>query len=243
MLGQIVNKMRKSFQRRGILGTARYAAGRVFGPLLEVTPSRQRKRRLKDEKDRAFDTRYGVDTAGIIELKQLHIPGTSWEYGVPYWAVDPDVYARLLGELTIRHEDFTFVDFGSGKGRAVLLASEFPFKKVIGVELSAELHRIARQNVRSFRSEQQRCRNIELVCTDALEYELPGGPGVYFFYNPFSKEIMERVGERIERSYRERPRDIYVLYVNPKEADAWERAASFRKVAGSGDYVIYKAGA
>jgi SAM-dependent methyltransferase len=241
MFGRILSKLRKSCEERGIVGTVRHVLKRIAYTLVELTPARRRYRRLKEEKDRAFDTRHGVDTGGIIQLNQLRIAGSSWEYGVPYWAIDPDDFARLVGALDIRHPDFTFIDFGSGKGRALLLASEFPFEKIIGVEFSPELTEIARQNIRTFRSERQQCHKIELVCADVLEYPLPNCPAVYYFYNPFDREIMERVVARIEQSYRERPREIYVLYANPQHDDTWERASIFRKIAETGDYTIYHA--
>ena len=243
MIGRILQKLRKSCQRRGVFGTMRHALKRVASRLLELTPGRRRLRRMKDEKDRDFDSRYGVDTGGIIQLNQLRIDGTTWEYGVPYWAIDPDHFARLIGALAIHHEDFTFVDFGSGKGRALLLASEFPFKKVIGVEFSPELDSVARQNVRNFHSDRQQCREIGLaVYIDTLEYPLPEGPGVYYFYNPFEKEIMQGMAARIGQSYRERPAQIYVLYANPQHSDIWERAGCFHTIEATGDYSIYRAG-
>ena len=240
MLGRILNKLRRSFRRHGVLGTARHAASKFLRPLLELTPARRRERRLKEEKDRAFDARHGTDTGGVIELTQLAIAGASRDFGNSYWATDPDDFARLLGAIDIDHRAFTFVDFGSGKGRAVLLASGFPFRKVVGVEFSPELDRIARENVAQFRGDRRQCHEIELVCGDALEYPLPDGPCVLYFYNPFGKEIMEGVAARVERSYRENPREIYVLYANPTQAEVWERAGCFRKVASPGNAVIYQ---
>jgi SAM-dependent methyltransferase len=239
MLGRILNKLRKSCRRRGVLGTVGYALGRVAHPLLELTPARRRQRWLKEQKDRAFDARYGVDTGGIIQLSELGIEGDTWEYGVPYWATDPDDFAKLIGELDVRHEEYTFVDFGSGKGRVLLLASDYPFKKIVGVEFSAELDRVARRNVAAFLRARPQCPEIELVCADALKYPLPDGPGVYYFYNPFEKEIMERMVARIEQSYRERPRDIYVLYANSKHSDVWDRAACFRPVTRTDYFAVY----
>ena len=240
MFGRIVEKLRRSYRRRGIHGTVRFAFDKLTQPLLELTPSRRKSRQLKEQQDREFDERYNVDTGGIIQLNKLSIPGSTWECGAPYWAIEPELFARLVGEPAISHRDFTFIDFGSGKGRALLLASEFPFKKVIGVEFSPELHEIAQRNIRTFRSERQQCREIELVCTDALQYPLPDGPGVYYFFNPFVKEIMEGVVARIERSYRERPREIYVLYANALFGEVWDRASSFRKIAATGEYTIYQ---
>ena len=126
MFGRVLNKLRKSFRRRGFLGTIKCAFQKAAQPLLERTPSRRRQRRLKEEADRAFDSRHGVETGGIIQLNQLQIAGSSWEQGVPYWAIDPGVFTQLLGAFSIQHDNFTFIDYGSGKGRAVLLASEYP---------------------------------------------------------------------------------------------------------------------
>jgi len=240
VFNRIVDKLRRSYRRRGVFGTARFAFDKLINPLLELTPARRKSRRLKEQQDREFDERYNVDTGGVIQLNKLRIPRSTWEYGAPYWAIEPAMFARLVGELAIPYQNFTFVDFGSGKGRALLLASEFPFKKVIGVEFSPELHEVAQRNVRSFRSERQQCREIELVCTDALEYPLPDEPGVYYFFNPFVKEIMEGVVARIEQSYRERPREIYVLYANALFGEVWDRASCFRKIAATGEYTIYQ---
>ena len=68
-------------------------------------------------------------------------------------------------------EQLVFVDLGSGKGRTLLLASEYPFRRIVGVELSPKLHRIAKTNVEKFRSEEQRCRTFALHCMDAVRYD------------------------------------------------------------------------
>jgi len=196
--------------------------------------------REKAEKDRAFDSRHGVDTGGIIQLNSLQIDGTTWHEGTPYWAIDPDIFTRLVGSIDVRHQDFTFIDFGSGKGRAVLLASEFPFKRVIGVEFSPELDQIAKQNLRAFRSETRQCLEIELVCADALQYPLPLCPLVCYFYNPFGREVMAGVVARIAESYRAHPREIYILYATPQHATVWRSANCFQQISSTPDYVIYK---
>jgi SAM-dependent methyltransferase len=148
---------------------------------------------------------------------------------------------KLLRTVDIDHRHFTFVDFGSGKGRAVLLASELPFRKVVGVEFSPELDRVARENLANFRSDQRQCAEVELVCGDALEYPLPDGPCVLYFYNPFGKEVMAGVVERVVRSFGENPREIYVLYANPTQATVWERAGCFRKLAAPENATVYRA--
>ncbi|VTT97158.1 Uncharacterized protein OS=Pedosphaera parvula (strain Ellin514) GN=Cflav_PD2785 PE=4 SV=1 [Gemmataceae bacterium] len=240
MLGRFLTKLRNSYRRRGAVGTVRNTLRRAVQALKEMTPAGRRFSRRREESDRDFDTRFGVDTGGLIQLNQFQIPSEAWAFGNPYGAIHPDDFARLLGVLPVRHNEFTFVDYGSGKGRAVLLASERPFKKVVGVEFAPELDRIAHHNLGKFPAERRRCE-VELVCGDALEYELPDGPLVCYFYNPFGREIMEGVVARIEESYRRNPREIYVLYANPLESAAWDKATSFRKLAHNGDYALYRA--
>lgn len=240
MFSQVLSKLRKSIRRRGAVGTVRHVAARLARPLLALAPAERRMRRVKAERDRAFDERYGVDTGGVIPLDRLEIEGTTWEQGVPYWGIDPDEFARLLAALPVRPEGFTFVDYGSGKGRAVLLAAGRPFRKVVGVEFAPELDRVARENLRTYRGE-VRCRDIELVCGDALEFDLPAGPVVCYFYNPFEGGIMARVVARIADSYRADPREVFVLYANPLHREVWERAGCFEAVAVTGDFAVYRA--
>ena len=45
--------------------------------------------------------------------------------GVNYTGIDPARFWMALLSVELKHEDFTFIDFGSGKGRALLMASEF----------------------------------------------------------------------------------------------------------------------
>ena len=70
----------------------------------------------------------------------------------PYQPTDPALFQEIMASLPIEFEQFAFVDLGSGKGRTLLMASEYPFKRIVGVELIAELHRAAEENIRDYRS-------------------------------------------------------------------------------------------
>lgn len=233
-------KIRKSLARRGLVGTGLHVVRSAWHRLLEYTPARRRARRIKEAKDRAFDQRYNVETGGIIPLNRLQIASAHQDLGVPYWAIDTDEFAQLMGSVRFRHEDCVFIDFGSGKGRALFLAAEYPFRKIVGVEFSPELHAIAQQNVRSYRNERQRCHAIELVCMDAAAYPLPEEPLALFLYNPFGREVMDQVVANVRRSYQARPRDMVILYANPKEEAAWAEADFVERVAAGDLFVVYR---
>ena len=166
---------------------------------------------FKDE----FDDKYGTDTKGRLPLSSLDIDSPDWIYGNFYQPTDPDVMTEILSHLEIKYEDFIFVDYGTGKGRVLLLASEFPFKQIIGIEFSRQLHLTAQKNINIYKSETQKCKDIESYCINATEYELLPYPSVIYCYNPFEEKIMKVVLDNIKRSIEIYPRAIYIAYSNP----------------------------
>lgn len=122
---------------------------------------------------------------------------------------------RILPPQEVTDRD-VFVDFGSGMGRVVLQAARYPFRKVIGVEVSETLHGIARENIDHNRW-RLRCSDIDLVHADVLEYEIPDDVTVAFLYNPFQGEIFAIVIERLLQSVERNPRPLRIIYVNPVE--------------------------
>ncbi|MCE7005450.1 methyltransferase domain-containing protein [Kibdelosporangium philippinense] len=160
----------------------------------------------------AYEKRYGVRTAELIELDQLGIAGEQRGY---YVAASWRTLRRTLSRKEVTARD-VFIDFGSGMGRMVLEAARFPFGKVIGVELSDELHEIAKDNVQRTR-QRLHCRDIELVQTDVLEYEIPDDVSVVFFNNPFQGPVFTTVIERLVATLDRNPRELKIIYYNPVE--------------------------
>jgi hypothetical protein len=166
-----------------------------------------------------FDKQYGVDTEGRFEgwthLSDLDIPSSNWIDGNDYAAIEPTRFKHVLAAFDIAFEDYTFVDFGSGKGRALLLASEFPFQRILGLEFSPELHRTAEENIRRYRSASQKCRNIQSLSVDFTDYALPPEASVLFFFHPCRTRVLSGVVAAIGRSLLSHPRPLYIAYVAP----------------------------
>ncbi len=178
---------------------------------------------------RRFDRQFHVDTSGWIEGKDLD-GGENTRHATAYDGVLPNPFRDVMGQIGIDFARYCFADFGSGKGRAVLLASEYPFAKIIGVEFSPRLHESARINCSTYRSPAQACRVIELHCADATQFVLPEVPTVIFLFNPFREEIMRPVAERVQASFRKCPRRIFVVYFWPVARSAWDRLEEFKAV-------------
>jgi SAM-dependent methyltransferase len=168
-----------------------------------------------------FDREYCVSTDGDIDgwtyLSDLNIPSANWINGRNYMPIAPFRFEAALSSLKIRFEDFVFIDFGSGKGRAVLMASEFPFKRVIGVEFAPELHAIAQSNIAKY-DPRRKSGPIESVCMDFLDFDLPSGPSVFFFFDPCENAVLARLLARIRQSLEAHPRAAYIVYIAPTPA-------------------------
>lgn len=130
---------------------------------------RRRRVRLAMTQNRdALDEKYGTNTAGIREIRTLDasiLPNT--RYAVRYGPSGEQGVRASLEKLKINPKDFTFIDFGSGKGRVLLIAAGLPFRAVVGVEFSAELHEIAVQNIVRFPSHLISAGTVTSLCGDA----------------------------------------------------------------------------
>jgi precorrin-6B methylase 2 len=167
--------------------------------------------------DWAFDWRYGVDTGGITPLKKLAIDSRHVAHGVHYAPTRVRYFRAVLRTLPIP-QDSIFVDLGAGKGRLLLLAAQSGrFRKVVGVEFSAELCRTAEQNIRRF---QRHCAGnvrFEVVHADAADYEVQRDQNVFFMFNPFDHVVMQQVVQHIRQSLEEAPRRIWVICLGLRE--------------------------
>jgi 16S rRNA G966 N2-methylase RsmD len=167
--------------------------------------------------DRQFDRRHGLETAGSASLALLSVLDERFDRQHDkrrYEAVPLVTFARIMSRLPADLSDYVFVDFGSGKGRALLLAARYGFKRIIGIEFAAELHGIAKQNVDKCAPETQ----IELINQNAVSCSIPDEKCVFYFFNPFGDQVLAEVVSNIEESYHRRPRKMFFLYVNPHGA-------------------------
>ena len=168
-----------------------------------------------------FDERFGVETSGLIyELPSGHQHDL---HNNGYFAVAPSVFHAIMRamveQLHLDLQRFRFVDLGSGKGRALLLASDYPFREIIGVELSPELDRIARSNIARYSEAKGGLLPETPVISmqgDATDFSWPPGPLIVYMWNAFTQPVMERVFRNLESSLKEEPRELYVVYVHPE---------------------------
>jgi hypothetical protein len=159
-----------------------------------------------------FDALHGVDTSVGAADEKLEITSVNRDKGIAYDTCPWSTLRRSMHLASLRAEGFTFVDVGCGKGKVLLSAMVLPFKRIVGVEYSGYLSRVAEQNIASVRSLRRRCSSVEIICTDAAKYPIPDEPTIFFFANPFTYEVMEIVLGNIVNSYANTSRPIYLLF-------------------------------
>jgi hypothetical protein len=205
----------------------------------ESTPERRRQR----YGDAEFDWDYRVDTTSGTVGWRNRLLGM---FHSPYQPTEATLFHEMMAGLrelgVMDFGEFVFVDLGSGKGRTLLMASDYPFRRIVGVELLPELHRAALENLRKYKSEQQKCFAMESICGDAAEFVFPAEPIVLYLFNPLPEAGLRKMIANLEESFRKKPREVYVLYHNPLLAQVLNESGALKRIGGTHQYAVYGAG-
>jgi len=162
----------------------------------------------------------------------------------PYQPTERELFHEMMNALeqhtNLNVGEFTFIDLGSGKGRTLLMASDYPFHRIVGVELLPSLNEIARQNLAQYHSSSQKCFAIESICADATMFELPISPLVIYLFNPFPEPGLRRALSKLKESLQANPRSAYVIYHNP-QLESGLNQAGLKRITGTHQYSIFAA--
>ncbi len=181
--------------------------------------------------DYLFDLKYRVETCSWSELQSLTVESDNKGHGYAYQPTRVLPLRLLFKSIQpLLAPDSVLLDIGSGKGRVLLVASEFGFRAVRGVEFARELCQIAKKNLVHFKSKTGRPTEFEIIETDAAEYHIREDENVFILYNPFDDVILGRVLDNISASVRKQPRKVLIVYYNPKWKHVIENRRDYRSV-------------
>lgn len=165
----------------------------------------------KSEKE--YEKEFGISTSGIVksdDKDNFHYQGA----GYP-------ALIRVFNELPQELKNKALIDYGSGKGRALFCAEYCGFNHLVGVELDENLHRASIQNLGNYRKKRD-VSKFEFVLQNALDYSIPSDAGSFYFFNPFSDAVMEKVADKIIQHSITNHTSVYVAYLNPAFKEIWE---------------------
>jgi hypothetical protein len=194
----------------------------------------QRRRHRYGDVDYDWDHR--VDTTSATVSWRDRLLGV---LNSPYQPTEEGLFREMLASFNIDFRDFTFIDIGSGKGRILLMASSYPFRRILGIELLAGLHEVAKQNITAYKDDSQVCSALESICLDAREFIFPVEPLLLYLFNPLPARGLVHVLDNLEESLRINPRRIYMLYHNPEHQLLLTQSKFLRKIGGTHQYSIF----
>ncbi len=161
--------------------------------------------------ERYHELRLGIRTAGPVKTEAVaRRPGLC----KPYAPIAYRSFSAVMREVAIRPGEDVFLDYGAGRGRAMLLAAQLPFRRVLGVEIDPKLVERARENIQRAGS-RLRCRDLQVILGDAAEFGCPPDATVLHFFDPFAGPILEQVIGKIRESLRRAPRPLTILFADP----------------------------
>lgn len=224
--------------REGRFAATRRLAVALWEFVRDSTPERRRQR----YGDADFDWEHRVNTTSAAVGWRDRLLGV---FHSPYQPTESALFHEMLEALRLQirsdFHDFVFIDLGSGKGRTLLMASDYHFRRIVGVELLPALNGAAQENLSKYRSEAQKCFALESICADATEFPFPAEPMVLYLFNPFPESGLRRMIANLEESLRTHPQEVYVLYHNPLLEYVLGGSAGLKKISETHQYAIYQA--
>ena len=181
----------------------------------------------RERAGRRFDARHGVETSERVNRQKLSgMVSALRDHAGEYVASSPDLFRRILRKSGVDLADFAFIDLGCGKGRAVILATSYPFREVVGVEADSHLFEGAQANLRQSGLD----RRATLVHADASSFDPPAGDLFIYMYSPFRGPVFERLAGRLGALACEPGRAVVIAYSSDFESPALERTGMFTRV-------------
>lgn len=175
-----------------------------------------------------FDREFGIETSGMLSTDKIHHDRQLSGLISPYIGSQPSIVRKALCALGT-YDDYAFVDFGCGKGRAVVVATEFPFRSVTGVELSTSLAATAQANATKMAAQFPSRPAANIVAANVCDFPLPPGKVVCFNYHAFGPEILAQVIAKFETALAGDTPQMFVIYYNPIQFGLFDASPAFRR--------------
>lgn len=138
----------------------------------------------------SFDADHGTNTSGIQWWTNPR--SGNFAKGIRYQACSPGLCRMAIERSGVDPKQFSFLDIGCGKGRPLIIAAEYGFEDLIGVDYSAKLCRVAEQNLKVCGVARFRIVNV-----DATLFDYPTRNTLAFLYHPFTDDVLGTVLENL----------------------------------------------
>jgi hypothetical protein len=160
------------------------------------------------------ERKYRLNSVELDMLKTITIDSNNLVHASIYQGCNYYILEKGFNYLKSINENNNLVDFGCGKGRAMVVAAYFGFKKITGIDFARPLCLLAEQNIKRT-SPIFPETDFKIICDDVVNYSIDKDHNVFFFFNPFDEVVMLTVVKNILFSLKKNPRKVYIMYSNP----------------------------
>ena len=168
-----------------------------------------------------YEKQLGINTHSIVNLNKLTLAGENSEQNHHYQGASYYILFSIFEKLPIETKNLPLIDYGCGKGRALFVAEQCGFTNLIGVDIAKELIDDANSNKAVYVRKNSQSK-IDFLFEDATKYLIPDNAQVFYFFNPFGEEVLQKVIDNIKESVKQHPRKVYCIYLNPKYKAVFE---------------------
>ncbi len=184
-----------------------------FGEFIDSLKSKGIKSTFEKIRQRTYYKLKGVDFS-TENIYDLTLTGEHQDHGTALVSTSKDFFKMVFSDLEEaigkKIEKNIFLDYGSGKGGAIIQARDAGFSKTIGIEFAKELHEKAENNIKKLS-----LSNVYSYYQDATTYLPPLDVSVIYLFNPFDEVVMQKVAKNILSLKDEFKNDVYIVYGNP----------------------------
>ena len=160
------------------------------------------------------EKKYQLHTVKVDRLQHEKIKSANLKHASIYQATNYFLIEHAFDFLKNQEANLHLVDYGSGKGRIMVVAAYYGFKKITGIDFSQSLCNEAEINIERIKSLFP-STDFQIICDDAVNYSIKNEDNVFFFFNPFDEVVMLQVVKNILASWRKNEKKIYIIYINP----------------------------
>jgi SAM-dependent methyltransferase len=173
-----------------------------------------------------YDRSLGINARGALPGYLLQSGKKADGNITCYLGIVPSVLRASLATIPDAAKR-SFIDIGCGKGRALAVASEFPFQTIVGIELNPYLCLDAVRNAAILRANFPERTLIVVKEGDASAPELPDGLLVILLYHSFDGELVRRLANNLAQAAE--TREVHLIYVNPVHGAVFDQHRSFSR--------------
>jgi len=173
--------------------------------------------------ERKYEKKLGLNTHSIVNLNSLTLAGANSEQNHHYQGASYFILFSILNKLPEDIKHSNFVDYGCGKGRALFVAEQCGFTKLTDVDIEKKLIDDANANKLVYQKKNNQSE-FHFLFNDATTFQIPENTSVFYFFNPFGIDILQKVIQNIKESLKQNPRKIYCIYLNPKYKSVFDNS-------------------